>query len=208
MVTSDTFKNISCSVKTPINSNKILLIISARQRPGAAAAPLGFVLGKPFQSWHWGGYRKPFQEEAPLWCAWIPMAVWEMPNPGCVWWVQPWEHLELLLTPSAPIAGAAPSSAAPEFQNPNELPDHPRQTCREALHSLPSLLCPIPRWGDFPAPTRKSSSSHCWKSPSSLWESSGMWGAAGNSLVPPNKAVPTVPLHCPPLSHNPVAFPT
>lgn len=185
--------------KTPTNSNKILLIISVRQRPGAGAAWLGFVLGKSFQSGHWGDYGKPFQEKAPLCCAWIPVAVWEMPNPGCVWWA---------------ALRAAPDPLSPDprscSQNPNELPeqwDHPRQTCRGALHSLPSLLYPIPRSGDFPAPTRKSSS-HCWKSPSSLWESSGIWGAAGSSLVPPNKSVPIVPLHCPPLSHNAVAFPT
>lgn len=50
MVTSDTFRSISCSVKKKVNSNKILLIISVRQRHGAAAASLGFVLGKHFQS--------------------------------------------------------------------------------------------------------------------------------------------------------------
>lgn len=62
-MTSDKNNSWNERVKN-VNSNKILLIVSVRQRPGAAAAPLGFALGKGSQSGHLGGYRKPFQEKA------------------------------------------------------------------------------------------------------------------------------------------------
>lgn len=234
-MTSDKNNSWNERVKN-VNSNKILLIISVRQRPGAAAALLGFALGKGSQSGHLGGYRKPFQEKTlpslgcldPSPVVYVgndkSMAAFDGSSPGstrsCS---RPTQSLQLRGHLSPDPRSCSHPSGAPEFQSPKGTPrlhlpgqsNHPSETCKGALSFLPSLLCHILGPGDFPgvspavipAPAALSCSvlphgKAAATSPTPLWKGSGIWEAAGISLVPPNKAVSIVPLHCPPLSHN------